>query len=61
MGSTRNRHARDKNKQTLPQTPKKDIASDQSEDLEVAKEMDDLYELHARPGYAPTEVVRKKT
>ncbi len=60
MGSTRNRRARDKNKQTLPQTPKKDIASDDSADLEVAKEVDDLYELHSRPGYGPTEVERKK-
>ncbi|WP_416148684.1 YfhD family protein [Salipaludibacillus sp. HK11] len=61
MGSTRNRRPRDKNKKSLPQTPKKDIATDNSPDLEIAKEMDDLYELHARPGYSPTEVERKKT
>ncbi|MFA9556954.1 YfhD family protein [Evansella sp. AB-rgal1] len=41
-----------------PQTPKKDIAkSDQ--DLEVAKEMDEMYELKSRIGYSPTKVVRK--
>ncbi|WP_280770423.1 YfhD family protein [Salipaludibacillus daqingensis] len=59
MGSTRNRRARDKNKQKLPQTPTKDIVRDDS-DLEIAKELDDLYDLHANPGYPPTEVERKK-
>ncbi|MDQ0255684.1 hypothetical protein J2S74_003066 [Evansella vedderi] len=58
MGRARKQKARDKNKQTLPQTPRKDIATT-NEDLEVAKEVDDLYELKARPGYSPTKVIRK--
>ncbi|MBU9712145.1 YfhD family protein [Evansella tamaricis] len=59
MGRAHKQKARDKNKQKLPQTPQKDIAAD-DQDLELAKEVDDLYELKARPGYSPTEVRRKK-
>ncbi|WP_100831894.1 YfhD family protein [Alteribacter populi] len=60
MGRARKQKTRDKNKQSLPQTPKKDIAGNQrQEDVELAEEVDDLYELKARPGYVPTEVNRK--
>ncbi|WP_078427976.1 YfhD family protein [Alkalihalobacterium alkalinitrilicum] len=58
MGRARKQKARDKNKAGLPQTPKKDIKTD-DQDLELAKELDDRYELKARPGYSPTEVERK--
>ncbi|ADU30593.1 YfhD family protein [Evansella cellulosilytica] len=58
MGRAHKQKARDKNKQTLPQTPKKDIARDE-QDLEVAKEVDAIYELHSNPGYSPTKVMRK--
>lgn len=58
MGRARKQKARDKNKNSLPQTPQKDIAKD-DQDLELAKELDDLYELKAKPGFPPTEVNRK--
>ncbi|MDG5788416.1 YfhD family protein [Evansella sp. AB-P1] len=59
MSRARKQKARDKNKSKLPQTPRKDIATDDS-DLEVAKEVDELYELKARQGYSPTKVIRKE-
>lgn len=58
MGRARKQKARDKNKNSLPQTPQKDIAKD-DQDLELAKELDDRYELKAMPGFPPTEVNRK--
>lgn len=58
MSRARKQKARDKNKQTLPQTPRRDIATS-DEDLELAKELDELYELKARPGHPPTKVIRK--
>ncbi|MCD8501974.1 MAG: YfhD family protein [Bacillaceae bacterium] len=58
MGRARKQKTRDKNKNSLPQTPKKDIATDNS-DLEIAKELDEVYELNAYQGFEPTEVVRK--
>lgn len=58
MGRARKQKTRDKNKNTLPQTPKKDIATD-DQDLEFAKELDDRYELNAYEGFEPTEVDRK--
>lgn len=51
---------RDKNANTLPQTPKElKRPYNQGEELEVAKELNEMYELKARPGYGPTEVERK--
>lgn len=51
---------RDKNTSTLPQTPKAlKRPYGEAEELEIAKEINDMYELKAQPGYSPTEVVRK--
>ena len=58
MGRARKQKTRDRNKNSLPQTPRKDIATD-DQDLEFAKELDDRYELKAKPGFPPTEVDRK--
>lgn len=51
---------RDKNASTLPQTPKQlKRPYDQGEELEFARELNEVYELKARPGYPPTDVERK--
>ncbi|WNF37228.1 YfhD family protein [Bacillaceae bacterium IKA-2] len=57
MGRARKQKTRDKNKNSLPQTPQKDIATD-DQDLELAKEMN-LYDLKGKLGFPPTEVDRK--
>ncbi|WP_078553547.1 YfhD family protein [Bacillus alkalicellulosilyticus] len=59
MGRAHNQKARDKNQGKLPQTPRKDINTDDS-DLELAKELDDRYELKARQGFGPLELKRKE-
>ncbi|WEG14387.1 YfhD family protein [Pullulanibacillus sp. KACC 23026] len=52
---------RDGNSTTLPQTPKQlKRPYDQGEELELARELDEVYDLKARQGYSPTEVERKK-
>ncbi|RXJ02768.1 YfhD family protein [Anaerobacillus alkaliphilus] len=43
MGRARKQKARDKNKQSLPQTPRKDIATT-DDDLQWAKEIDGKYD-----------------
>jgi hypothetical protein len=54
------RTTRDRNASTLPQTPKQQKRPyDQGEELELAKELNEMYELKAQPGYAPTEVKRR--
>ncbi|WP_139193733.1 YfhD family protein [Anaerobacillus alkalidiazotrophicus] len=58
MGRARKQKARDKNKQSLPQTPKKDIATT-DDDLEFAKELDDRYQFESQPGFGPLGVNRK--
>lgn len=58
MGRARQQKARDKNKNSLPQTPRKDIATD-DQDIEIAKEIGDFYELKSKIGFPPTEVNRK--
>lgn len=50
---------KDKNSKKLPQTPRNQIAHS-DDDLELAKELSDRYELKAKPGFPPTEVERKK-
>lgn len=51
---------RDKNTSTLPQTPKQlKRPYDSGEELEFARELNEVYELKAQPGYDPTEVIRK--
>lgn len=57
MGRARKQKARDKNKNSLPQTPRKDIATD-DQDLELAKELN-LYDLKGKLGFPATEVKRK--
>jgi hypothetical protein len=50
---------RDKNLTSLPQVPKNEISSSNSEEFEFAKELSDLYELERKPGFGPTGVKRK--
>lgn len=57
MGRARKQKTRDKNKNKLPQTPRREIATDDS-DLEFAKELDEVYDLNAYQGFEPTEVNR---
>ena len=59
MGRARKQKTRDKNKNKLPQTPRRDTATN-DDDLEFAKELDEVYELKAKPGFVPTEVDRKQ-
>ncbi|MBM7645974.1 hypothetical protein JOD45_002199 [Scopulibacillus daqui] len=58
MGRSHHRKKRDKNKQDLPQTPKYEKNPD-GQDLELAKELSDRYELKAKPGFPPMDVDRK--
>ncbi|MFN7252029.1 MAG: YfhD family protein [Anaerobacillus sp.] len=44
MGRARKQKTRDKNKNSLPQTPKKDIATT-DDDLQWAKEIDGRYDV----------------
>ena len=54
------RTTRDRNASTLPQTPKQlKRPYGQGEELEFAKELNEVYELKSQPGYSPTEVKRK--
>lgn len=47
MGRAHNQKARDKNKQKLPQTPKREIASD-GKDIEFSQELADQNDLEAQ-------------
>ncbi|MGG1574807.1 YfhD family protein [Fictibacillus sp. NRS-1165] len=57
-GNSHKQPARDKNKATLPQVPKNEIVHD-SKEVELAIELTSHYELKSRPGFDPTEAVRK--
>lgn len=60
MGKNDRQHKnRDKNTSKLPQTPRSEIAN-RDDDLELAKELSDRYNLKAKPGFPPTDVNRKK-
>ncbi|WP_184664180.1 YfhD family protein [Texcoconibacillus texcoconensis] len=59
MGRARKQKTRDRNKQDLPQTPRKDIVTD-DQDLELAKELDKQYDLKSKPGFSPTEAMKEK-
>ncbi len=51
---------RDQNASTLPQTPKQlKRPYDSGEELELARELNEVYDLKAQPGYDPTDVDRK--
>ncbi|MGC4379059.1 YfhD family protein [Fictibacillus sp. Mic-4] len=52
------RITRDKNKSSLPQVPRANLVSTDSEN-EFAKELDDRYEFEVKPGFGPTGVRRK--
>ncbi|MBU8905810.1 YfhD family protein [Desertibacillus haloalkaliphilus] len=58
MGRAHDQRPRDKNKATLPQTPRRDIAKT-NDDLELAKEVNELYDLEAKPGFDVTAAKRK--
>lgn len=59
MGRDNHNSKRSKNKKDLSMTPKRDIATDDS-DLEIAKELTDMYNYEVKPGFVPTGVERKK-
>ncbi|MGO4889092.1 YfhD family protein [Anaerobacillus sp. MEB173] len=58
MSRARTRKARDKNEAKLPQTPKKDIAT-ANDDIEIAQEVSEQYDLEVKPGFQPTAAKRK--
>lgn len=60
MGRDDKQKTRDKNKATLPQTPANDIAGPNSEDLEFANEVGELYDFEQKPGFGPTGVEKKR-
>ncbi len=59
MSRARTRKPGDKNQKTLPQTPRKDIATS-NDDLELAKEVASEYQFEQKPGFPPTAVEKKK-
>jgi hypothetical protein len=61
LGHThRQRQTRDKNKAKLPQVPRNNIVqTDDQEQYEIAKELDQKYNLEVKPGFGPTGVQRK--
>lgn len=54
MGRGQSQKPRDKNQSKLPQTPRKDIAKS-NEDLELAKELDERYDIKEMLGEQNTD------
>jgi hypothetical protein len=52
------RETREKTKVKSPQVPEKDIVQNDDQ-YEIAKELDDRYEMEVKPGFEPTGVRRK--